>query len=324
MADITTTTLLGLTQAVKHFNDPIAEGVADTVITVAPWYEAVPFIPVRGQALIVNQDATTGMVGFSAEGNDLTTDTAVSKPMSTTQRTFTMKALLGQANVDRFSASTSAAAGVDQMALQVAAKSRNIAREAYKQAALGTTLGGSASGFKGLYELANDDAGNSTSVVDISGSNQANIFDLLDEMKDKVTSKDGQVDFIMASSNVINIFKKAVRGTGAAFEYYTSPILNRNVLAYEGTPIFANNHLKDVDLSGGTSGTQEALYAGCFEDGGNNGVSMIYPEGTPAGIDVRALGESEIYNADITRVAMYTAIASHNDKGLCVGKATVA
>jgi len=323
MADITTTTLLGLTQAVKHFNDPIAEGVADTVITVAPWYEVVPFIPVRGQALIVNQDATTGMVGFSAEGNDLTTDTTVSKPMSTTQRTFTMKALLGQANVDRFSASTSAAGGVDQMALQVAAKSRNIAREAYKQAALGTTFG-SAAGYKGLYEMANSDAGNSTSLVDISGSNQADIFALLDEMKDKVTSKDGQVDFIMASSNVINIFKKAVRATGAGFEYYTSPITNRNVISYEGTPIFANNHLKGVDLSGSTSGTQEALYAGCFEDGGNNGVSMIYPEGTPAGIDVRALGESEIYNADITRVAMYTAIASHNDKGLCIGKATVA
>ena len=51
---------------------------------------------------------------------------------------------------------------------------------------------------------------------------------------------------------------------------------------------------------------------------------MIYPDGTPAGIDVRPLGESELYNADITRVAMYTALAVYNDKGLAVGKATVA
>ena len=50
---------------------------------------------------------------------------------------------------------------------------------------------------------------------------------------------------------------------------------------------------------------------------------MIYPEGTPGGIDVRALGESEIYNADITRVAMYTGVALHNDKGLAVAYATV-
>jgi len=75
---------------------------------------------------------------------------------------------------------------------------------------------------------------------------------------------------------------------------------------------------------GGTAGTQEALFAGCFEDGGNNGIAMIYPDGTPAGIDVRPLGESELYNADMTRVAMYTALSVYNDKGLSVGKATVA
>jgi len=319
MADITTSTLLGLTQAVKHFNNPIAEGVADTVITVAPFYELVPFIPVRGSSLIVNQDATTGMVGFSAEGNDLTTDTAVSKPMSTTQRTFAMKALLGQANVDRFSASTSAAAGVDQMALQVAAKSRNIARKAYEQVAKGSTAGDSA-GFDGLPELRQQSA-NSGTAYDLS--TVANTFSAFDAAMNLVTSKDGQVDFIMCSSNVIDKFKAAVRANGAGFDYYTSPILNRNILAYEGVPVLRNDYLKGFDEQGGVADTQEAIYAGCFESGGNDGLSMIYPEGTPAGIDVRALGESEIYNADITRVAMYTGLALHNDKGLAVAYATV-
>lgn len=319
MADITTSTLLGLTQAVKHFNNPIAEGVADTVITVAPFYELVPFIPVRGSSLIVNQDATTGMVGFSAEGNDLTTDTAVSKPMSTTQRTFAMKALLGQANVDRFSASTSAAAGVDQMALQVAAKSRNIARKAYEQVAKGSTAGDTA-GFDGLPELRQQSA-NSGTAYDLS--TVANTFSAFDAAMNLVTSKDGQVDFIMASSNVIDKYKAAVRATGSGFDYFTSPILNRNILAYEGVPVLRNDYLKGFDEQGGVGGTQESIYAGCFDSGANDGLSMIYPEGTPAGIDVRALGESEIYNADITRVAMYTGLALHNDKGLAVAYATV-
>jgi len=319
MADITTTTLLGLTQAVKHFNNPIAEGVADTVITVAPFYELVPFIPVRGQALIVNQDATTGMVGFGAEGTDLTADTAISKPMSTTQRTFTMKALLGQANVDRFSASTSAAAGVDQMALQVAAKSRNIARKAYEQVAKGSTAGDT-DGFDGLPELRQQSA-NSGTAYDLS--TVANTFSAFDAAMNLVTAKDGQVDFIMCSSNVIDKYKAAVRATGSGFDYFTSPITNRNILAYEGVPVLRNDYLKGFDEQGGVGGTQESIYAGTFETGGNDGLSMIYPEGTPAGIDVRQLGESEIYNADITRAAMYTAVALHNDKGLAVAYATV-
>ena len=319
MADITTTTLLGLTQAVKHFNNPIAEGVADTVITVAPFYELVPFIPVRGSSLIVNQDATTGMVGFSAEGNDLTTDTAVSKPMSTTQRTFVMKALLGQANVDRFSASTSASAGVDQMALQVASKSRNIARKAYEQVAKGSTAGDTA-GFDGLPELRQQSANGGTA-FDLS--TVANTFSAFDAAMNLVTSKDGQVDFIMCSSAVIDKYKAAVRATGSGFDYFTSPILNRNILAYEGVPVLRNDYLKGFDEQGGVGGTQESIYAGCMESGGNDGLAMIYPEGTPAGIDVRALGESEIYNADITRVAMYTGLALHNDKGLAVAYATV-
>ena len=325
MANLTGgTDLTGLTQAAKHFNNPIAEGVADTIVTVAPFYEVIPFRPIAGQSIIVNQDATTNMVKFAAEGLDLATDGTVSKPMSTTQRTFTLKALLGQANVDRFSQAVSPA-GVDQMALQVASKSRNIARKAYKQVALGTTLtGGDSDGFAGAYEIANDTNSNATSTVDISGSNHADVFALFDDMKDLVTSKDGQVDFIMCSSNVLNIFKKAVRSVGAGFDYFTNPITNRTVLAYEGTPIYTNNYLKGVDISGGASGTQEALFAGNFEDGSNNGIAMIYPDGTPAGIDVRPLGESELYNADITRVAMYTALAVYNDKGLAVGKATVA
>lgn len=323
MANLTSGELTGLTQAAKHFQNPIAEGVADTIVTVAPFYEVIPFRPIAGQSIIVNQDATANMVKFAAEGLDLATDGTVSKPMSTTQRTFTLKALLGQANVDRFSQAVSPA-GVDQMALQVASKSRNIARKAYKQVALGTTLtGGDSDGFAGAYEIANDTNSNSTSTIDIS-STAANVFDLFDSMKDLVTSKDGQVDFIMCSSNVLNIYKKAVRSVGAGFDYFTNPITNRTVLAYEGTPIYTNNYLKDVDISGGASGTQEALFAGNFEDGANTGIAMIYPDGTPAGIDVRPLGESELYNADITRVAMYTALAVYNDKGLAVGKATVA
>ena len=323
MANLTSGELTGLTQAAKHFQNPIAEGVADTIVTVAPFYEVIPFRPIAGQSIIVNQDATANMVKFAAEGLDLATDSTVSKPMSTTQRTFTLKALLGQANVDRFSQAVSPA-GVDQMALQVASKSRNIARKAYKQVALGTTLtGGDSDGFAGAYEIANDTNSNSTSTIDIS-STAANVFDLFDCMKDLVTSKDGQVDFIMCSSNVLNIYKKAVRSVGAGFDYFTNPITNRTVLAYEGTPIYTNNYLKDVDISGGASGTQEALFAGNFEDGANTGIAMIYPDGTPAGIDVRPLGESELYNADITRVAMYTALAVYNDKGLAVGKATVA
>ena len=42
---------------------------------------------------------------------------------------------------------------------------------------------------------------------------------------------------------------------------------------------------------------------------------MIVPQGTDAGIEVRMLGESERYNADVARVVHYVGFALHNDKG---------
>lgn len=319
MGDLNPGAFLPLSEAVKHFNDEIAAGVADTVVTVAPFYEMIPFIPVRGQALVVNQDTTTGMVGFGDENDDIQNSTTISKPMSVTSRTFTMKSLIGQANVDNFLQATSASAGVDTMALQIAAKSRNIARKAYEQVAKGSTAGDTA-GFDGLPELRQQSA-NSGTAFDLS--TVANTFSAFDAAMNLVTSKNGQIDFIMCSRNVIDKYKAAVRATGSGFDYFTTPITNRNILAYEGVPVLRNDYLAGFDEQGGVSNTQEAIYAGCFESGGNDGLAMIYPEGTPAGIDVRLLGESHIYNSQVGRVSMYTALASYNDKGLAVAYATV-
>ena len=114
----------------------------------------------------------------------------------------------------------------------------------------------------------------------------------------------------MMNGTMLNKFTARMRASGAGYNYVTSPITNRNLLSYQGVPIFRNDNLKVHDTD------QHDIYAGCFEDGGNTGIAMIYPEGTPAGIEVVDLGESEKYLGRVSRVAQHTALAVMNSEGL--------
>jgi hypothetical protein len=122
----------------------------------------------------------------------------------------------------------------------------------------------------------------------------------------------------MMNSGQLSAYKALVRGTGGSYEYVTSPVTNRNILSYEGIPIFRNDYIGDVEATNAatTGGSDTSVYAGCFDDGSmKTGLCMLYPVGTPAGIDVRALGESHSTNADVTRVIQYGAWCLANRKG---------
>jgi hypothetical protein len=131
----------------------------------------------------------------------------------------------------------------------------------------------------------------------------------MDELLDGVTAKDGQVDWIMMPSAVMNKFREKARSLNA-FEYITTPITNRNILAYQGIPIFRNDYIpvKNTD--------QYNIYAGCWEDGTGNGVAMLYPSTVPGGIITEDLGVSERYLANLTRVVQHTAFGVLNTKGI--------
>ena len=290
-----------------HHNNPIAAGVANTIATVAPWFEFVPYIPVEGKALTRQYQVDADLTKFTDESTDLSTDPTTSAQLTSTAHTFEIKSVVGQAQVGQLNSAGASANGVDLMAIAVEGKARDIARKVYKQVATGKT-DGDALGFEGLQDDLTGAANLLGTALDGTAAS-SDILTLMDTLLDGVTAKDGQVDWIMMPSAVMNKFREKARSLNA-FEYITTPITNRNILAYQGIPIFRNDYIpvKNTD--------QYNIYAGCWEDGTGNGVAMLYPSTVPGGIITEDLGVSERYLANLTRVVQHTAFGVLNTKGI--------
>jgi hypothetical protein len=291
----------------EFFRNPIYPGIADAIQEAQTFYEFVPFTAIKGSSIGVNENTDQNLTAFVADGADLDTGNPINQ-LTSTVRNYNIKSIAGLANIGTVSNAGATANGVDLMAVAVQAKARDIARKIYKQVVLGT-VGGDASGFTGFNDFYATGGGlDGKNELYLSGGATPNIADALDELLNSLTAADP--DFIMMNGTMLNKFTARMRALGAGYNYVTSPITNRNILSYQGVPIFRNDHLPVHSTS------QHDIYAGCFEQGGNTGITMIYPEGTPAGLEVVDLGESEKYLVRVTRVAQHSAIAVMNSEGL--------
>ena len=291
----------------EFFRNPIYPGIADAIQEAQSFYEFVPFMAIKGSSIGVQENSDQNLVKFGDDGMDLDTgDSAVQ--LTTAFRNYNIKSIAGLANVGSVSGAASTANGVDLMAVAIQAKSRDIARKVYKQVVKGTS-GGDSNGFRGLDDMYDDSTGELHNKNELTPANSGDdIADVLDQLLNAITAKDA--DFIMMNGTILNKFTARMRASGAGYNYVTSPITNRNLLSYQGVPIFRNDYITVHTTD------KHEIYAGCFEDGGNTGIAMIYPEGTPAGIEVVDLGESEKYLGRVSRVAQHTALAVMNSEGL--------
>ena len=298
----------GLNAAVSNefFRNPIYPGIADAIQEAQTFYEFVPFVAVKGSSVGVQQNTDQNLTGFIGDGAELDTGNPINQ-LTTAVRNYNIKSIAGLANVGSVSGAASTANGVDLMAVSIQAKARDIARKVYKQVVKGVD-NGDAAGFRGLDDFYASD-GELNGVNELTPANTADdMADCLDQLLNSLTAKDP--DWIMMNGTLLNKFTSRMRASGAGFNYVTSPITNRNILSYQGVPIFRNDYITVHTTD------KHDIFAGCFEDGGNTGVCMIYPEGTPAGIEVVDLGESEKYLGRVSRVAQHTAFAVMNSEGL--------
>jgi hypothetical protein len=199
--------------------------------------------------------------------------------------------------VTKFHQATSAASGVDQLAMQIASKARNIGRMV--RTSLVSTVSNAPAGL-------NQFAG----VSGVAQPSTTDVFECLDALMDGVTSKDGAVDAVLVNEQVMRVIRRCARARSQNFEYWTTPVSGQNVLTYNGTPIFRSQNIAVED-----GDDKSSIYALNFEDGGNNGLALIYPNGTNAGIEVNVYGESEIYHAETARVSQICGWALYNDDG---------
>ena len=303
------TNTLNAAAANEMYRDPIVAGVANAIQEIQPWYEYVPYVPVAGTSLAVQQQTDTNISAFVGAGEDLQTG-VYDDQVTTAARNFNIKAIAGVANVDALANAGGAAAGADLMAAAINAKANDIARKVWKQVVQGT--GADSNGFDGFVDFFGGSGSHhgTSQEIAVDASTSKNILDYMDELLNVVSAKSGTVDWIMMNGTLMNKFRARVRALGGAFEYLSAPITNRNVLAYQGIPVFMNNN-----IAAHTTDNHE-IYAGTFESGGNDGLAMLYPAGTPAGISVVNLGESERFFGSVSRVSQMTAVACMNDKGL--------
>ena len=299
-----------LAEAAKLIQNDLVMGVAEDIVTTNPIFSAIPWTGYDGQGLILNRENALGDAQHLAVGGTITAKAAATY----TQSTVTAVTTIGDAELNGLVSAQSSSAGVDQMAAEVSSKAKSVGRLLQTGIASGT---GSSPQLNSFHTLC--DAGQFTS----ASAGQALSFALLDELLDLVKSKDGEVDFIVAPARTIRSYKILVRALGGINETMAFTMPNgtqRTVSVYEGVPIFQNDYLSVAETANGaalTTGALTSVYAGCWDDGTQKtGVSMIYPNGTPAGVDVQIIGAKETADEQIVRVKSYSNFASFNRKGL--------
>jgi hypothetical protein len=298
-----------LAEAAKLINNEIVQGVAEDIFTTNPMWAVMPWTGYEGQAILVNRELALGDAQHLAIGGTITAKAAA----TFTQVPFSATTTIGDAEMNGLVQAQSSSAGVDQLAIEVSSKAKSIGRKLQTGIAVGT---GVSPELNSLHTLV--DATQFTT----ASAGQALSFTLLDELLNLVKAKDGEVDWLIMPARTLRSYRSLVRALGGVTETIAFDMGNgrtRNVDVYNGIPIFQNDYLSVVETANGaalTGGALTSVYAGVWDDGSQKvGVSMIYPEGVPVGIQVEQVGVAETKDETIVRVKSYSNFAQFNRRG---------
>lgn len=296
-----------LTESAKLSQDDLVGGVIEEVITVNRFYEVLNFDGITGNALSYNRENVLGDVQTAAVGDTIT----AKNPATFTLVQTGLTTILGDTEINGLIQATRSNI-TDQRGTQIASKAKSVGRKFQDLLINGT---GAGSQFTGLLGLA--DAGQ----IIAAGTNGAPLsFDLLDELIDLVTDKDGQVDYLQMPRRTIRAFYALLRGLGGASIGDVVKLPSGNeVPGYRGIPIFANDFIP-TNQTQGTSTTCTSILAGTLDDGSrSHGIAGLTAE-SEAGMQVENIGKSHTKDEDIWRVKWYCGLALFSSKGLAVLK----
>lgn len=292
-----------LAESAKLCQDQLVAGVIETIVTVNPLFELLPFNNIDGNALSYNRELTMGDSQFLGVGGTITAKNAATHQTVSSSLT----TLIGDAEVNGLIQATRSGIN-DQTAVQVASKAKSVARKFMDAMINGDGTGDS---FQGLLALT------PASQKVNTGPNGANLsFELLDELLDMVKDKDGNADYILMPRRSIRTYKSLLRALGGATidEVHTLPSGSR-IMTYNGVPILPNDFIPVNQSAGSSSGTT-TIFAGTFDDGSEKmGISGLTAKNS-AGISVKRIGEKENADEVITRVKFYCGMANFSQLGI--------
>lgn len=303
-----------LVESAKLALDQLVAGVIENIITVNPMFDMLPFDGIDGNALAYNREALLGEVGVAGVGslvstapNPLTSATNAKAAATFTKVTSTLTTLMGDAELNGLIRVTRSDIN-DQKGVQVASKAKHLGR-LYQHMLINGT--GANDQFSGVALLCV--AGQK---VDTGLDGTVFGFDVLDELIDLVTDKDGQVDYITMPARTLRAYFAKLRGLGGASINETIDLPSgKKVPAYRGIPIFRNDYIPTNVTKGATSNTT-TIFAGTFDDGSRTHGIAGLTASEMSGVQVVEVGEAEDKDESITRVKWYTGLALFSEKGL--------
>lgn len=299
---------LTLAEAGVINQNPMISGVIESIVTTNPIYRVMPFQFIAGNAFSYNRELSLGdsqVIGAGSTGglNNITAKT----PTKFVSKTAKLVPIIGDAEIDHFEMVTMSDDN-DQEAVQIAGKAKSIGRQYQTLMVTGDEVG-TPLHFDGMAKLC--PAGQ---LVGVAG--QAFSFELLDELMDKIKSKDGQVDWFQMSSINVRRFLTILRAQGGAGISETVNLPGGgSIMAYRGVPIFQNDFIPTT-AGGEPAANRSDIFAGVWDDGSKKvGLSGI-GAARQNGIFVTRVGEKEGSNEVITRVRMYAGLALYSELGI--------
>jgi hypothetical protein len=293
-----------LPESAKLSQDTLVAGLIESVITVNHMFQLLPFEGINGNALAYNRENALGDVQSAGVGDTITAKAAA----TFTQVTSNLTKIIGDAEVDGLIQATRSNIN-DQTGTQIASKAKSAGRSYQNQLINGT---GASDQFNGLINLC---ASSQKATTGANGSNLS--FEIMDEMLDLVTAKDGEVDYIVMHARTIRSYKTLLRALGGVNmqEVFELPS-GKNVPAYSGVPILRNDWIPINQTKGGSGAVCSTIFAGVFDDGDMKTGIMGLTASNAFGLMVEDVGVSETKDEHIWRVKWYCGLALFSELGL--------
>lgn len=300
-----------LAESAKLAQDDLVAGIIENIITINKMFDVLPFDGIEGNSLAYNRENALGDVIMAGAGTTFSGAGAGKNAATFSKVNSNLTTIMGDAEVNGLIQATRSSDGNDQTAVQIASKAKSAGRKFQDQLINGT---GTNNEFTGLIQLC------ATGQKISAGTNGATLsFDLLDQVMDSVTDKDGVVDYISMHARTLRSYKALLRALGGASVNEVIELESGSeVPAYSGVPIFRNDYIP-VNQTKGTATNTTTIFAGTFDDGSRTHGIAGLTAARASGIQVVDVGEAEDKDEHIWRVKWYTGLALFSEKGLaCV------
>ena len=311
---------LTLAEAAKLQQNPLIQGVIESIVTTNQIYDVFPFQTIAGNSIAFNRELALGDADFvgigSTPANAPPNAITAKSPTTVAPDSARLVAIIGDAEVDHFEMTTMTNPN-DQQAIQIAGKAKSIGRK-FQDTLINGNISVLPNSFDGLKRKV-------PAAQKFGVAGQAYSFEVLDGLIDLIKSKDGQVDYFMMNSRHIRQHLRLLRALGGAniTEVMTLPG-GGTIMSYRGIPIFRNDWVAvtNTPAVSGPPAVPESntadIYAGVWDDGSKKvGLSGITSE-NQSGIFVTNVGEKEETNDVITRLRFYCGLALYSELGIAM------